>query len=180
MFVEWLKEPRAISGDGRQLSHLFVDNCSSHVVDDEGQDVLDRKNILLHHLPKNATDLCQPLDSFVLKVFKDCWRQKWNNKKWDLITTNSFSDDVSSRNGWSGKLTNPGKRFFLELAAEVTREINTRRDDSGMSLAQKAMVRCGLGVDSSGQWTKSMLFPHLSAIIDAYPAQFDGELPCAD
>lgn len=181
MFTEWLKEPRAFSGNARHLSHLFLDNCSSHAVDEEGEDVLERKNIVLHHLPKNATDLCQPLDSFVLKVFKDCWKQKWNRKKWDLIGANSSNGNTSSGKEWSGKkLSNPGKRFFLELAAEVAREINARRDESGMSFAQKAMVRCGLGLDASGEWTKSMLFPHLRDIIDAYPAQFDGQLPCVD
>lgn len=158
----------------------FFDNCTSHVVDDEGVDVLESKNIHLHHLPKNSTDICQPLDSFVLKVFKDCWKRRWNEKKWDLIVANNFSDNSSSANGWSGKLNNPGKRFFLELAADVVREVNARRDDSGMTLAHKAMVRCGLGLDSTGQWTTEMLYPHLRDIVEAYPDHFRGQIPSVD
>ena len=112
-----------------------------------------------------------------MKVIKDCWKSKWMQKKTTLIQENSFSNNSSSKGGWSGKLTNPGKRFFLQLAADVVREVNCRRDNEGMSLAHKAMVRCGLGLDASGQWNVGMLYPHLRDIIQSYPRQFDGALP---
>ena len=43
----------------------------------------------------------------------------------------------AANGAWSGKLKNPGKRFFLELAAEAVRKINEMRDAAGISYARK-------------------------------------------
>ena len=112
---------------------------------------MEENNIFLHHLPKYAIELCQPLDSFVIKAVKDCWRSKWRAKKIELLTNNDFSDDIEASRGWSGKLNNPGKRFFLKLAADVIQEVNSYTDSQILDMDQKSMIRCGLGFSAEGK-----------------------------
>ena len=82
VFVQWLSEPRAVRPDQqRRTRHIFLDNCGGHNYTGESEDMLERKIFALHHLPANATDLCQPADSFVISKIKDSWTEKWNKKK---------------------------------------------------------------------------------------------------
>ena len=74
----------------------------------------------------------------------------------------------------SGKLSNPGKIFFLKLAAESVRAVNLMKDKNGVSYARKAMIRCGLGLDLNGKWKESQLFPEMQMIINNHRAHFDG------
>lgn len=51
---------------------------------------------------------------------------------------------MGSGSGASGKLKNPGKGFFLKLAANSIREVNKQRDKNGVPYARKAMIRTGM------------------------------------
>ena len=58
----------------------------------------------------------------------------------------------SNRNGnSSGKLMNPGKRFFLGLAGRCVDEVNKCRDVDGITYARKAMILCGLNKGLNGK-----------------------------
>ena len=109
IFLEWLREPRAISCDsyGRERT-IFLDNCSGHGETDPQQAALQKLMTSLRFLPPNATDLCQPCDSFVIQKLKDRWLALWDEKKSELLQSPEWNDGVGS-----GKLPNPGKEFFL-------------------------------------------------------------------
>lgn len=81
-FREYLKERRAQQPDrlGRKKT-IFLDNCSGHLSEDECEEELQALNASFKYLPPNATDLCQPADSFVIAKIKDVWRSLWNAKK---------------------------------------------------------------------------------------------------
>ncbi|GMF41526.1 unnamed protein product [Phytophthora fragariaefolia] len=85
-FREYLQEPRAMCSDwmGREKT-IFLDNCSGHLGQEDCKEELDGLNADLRYLPPNATDLCQPVDSFVIAKIKDIWSRKWNAKKIELI-----------------------------------------------------------------------------------------------
>ena len=93
--------------------------------------------------------------------------------------------DMISKGNWvdwkkgSGKLTNPGKRFFLKLAAAVLRQVENERDEDGVSLVRKAMIGSGMALNLNGQWEVRQLFPHLQAIVSKYNENFQGT-PLAD
>jgi hypothetical protein len=62
--------------------------------------------------------------------------------------------------GWLGKLKNPGKEYFLHLAADAVRDVNSKRDAYGFSYTRKAMIHCGLLLDVDGIWRIEQLFQH--------------------
>ena len=82
---------------------------------------------------------------------------------------------------WSEKLTNLGKRFFLQLAADAIQDVNQLVDSDNLSYAKKSMIRCGLTLRIDGTWSVNQLFPHLQEIIEKHFPYFQGlevsELP---
>lgn len=89
------------------------------------------------------------------------------------------------RNEWvdwksgSGKLTNPGKTFYLKLTASVIREVENQRDKDGVSYVRKAIIGSGMALNLNGQWEVRQLFPHLQTIVQKYADNFQGT-PVAD
>ena len=67
-------------------------------------------NTKLRKLPANITDMCQPADSFILSKIKDAWKRRWDEYKCGMISRVEWMSGVK---GSSGKLRNPGKRFFF-------------------------------------------------------------------
>ena len=65
--------------------------------------------------------MCQPLDFFVNAMIKDASRAKREAEKLRRILAGEWADDL----GGSGKLSNPGKRFFLTLAATSLEKVNS-------------------------------------------------------
>ena len=168
VFPQWLRERRAIRRDHlNRKRHLFLDNCGCHNHSDELNAALLAINTSLRFLVPNSTHLAQPLDSFIIAALKKHWSAAWEAKKLDMIKNNQ----VSQR---SGKLLNPGKHFFLKLAAESVREVNKMRDTNGLTYAHKAMIRCGLSLNINGIWEISQLFPHLQEIIKENLDHFQG------
>ncbi|KAE8880253.1 hypothetical protein PF003_g35736 [Phytophthora fragariae] len=181
LFREYLQERRALAADscGRQIV-IFLDNFSGHLDESECDDEFHRLNARLRYLPPNATDLCQPADSFVIAKIKDVWSRMWNEKKIELIEDKECQNKARKDGSYSGKLKNPGKKFFLELAAAAVKEVNGKRDKNGINYARKTMMRCGLSLGVDGNWCTTQLFPHLQEIVKKYPAEFEGKVKSAE
>lgn len=82
VFKEWLSEPQSIwTVENGMKRVLYVDNCSGHNQNEEGDAFLAKINTELRKLPPNATDLVQPGDSFVIVKVKDAWRREWDSYK---------------------------------------------------------------------------------------------------
>lgn len=154
---------------------MFLDNCGGHNASDDLVSILERTKTKLCYFPPCATDLVQPADSFVISKIKDAWTTLWETEKLRMINAGEWSNGVRSDGAWSGKLLNPGKRFFLELAAKAVRQINEMRDSNGLTYARKAMIRCGLSLDVNGQWHEKQLTPQLQEIIKKHQKYYDGE-----
>ena len=135
---------------------------------------MDRINCSIRFLVANATHLVQPADSFVISKIKDVWKARWERYKFDAIQRGEWQNR-SRKNGCSGALKNPGKTFFLELAAQSVRSVNAQRDKNGLSYARKAMIRTGLSLDVNGEWHVKQLSPELQAIIKKHPGHFNGQ-----
>jgi DDE superfamily endonuclease len=127
---------------------LFLDNCGGHNETRESAATLEKIVTGIRLLPKNSTHLTQPADSFVIQKIMQAWQQGWDAKKVEMIK----DGDCKSGTHSSGKLKNPGYKFFLKLAAESVREVNKLRDKSGITYARKSMIRCGLSRDLNGVW----------------------------
>ncbi|POM74274.1 Hypothetical protein PHPALM_8797 [Phytophthora palmivora] len=79
LYREYLNEKNGNKGRPRgRKKTVFLDNCSGHLEADECREELDAINSDLKFSPPNATDLCQPADSFVIAKIKDAWNMKWN------------------------------------------------------------------------------------------------------
>lgn len=74
----------------------------------------------------------------------------------------------------SGNLPNPGKHFFLKLAADAVRDVNRQRDENRLTYVRKAMILCGLALNVNGVWEETQLSPELQAIINKHRVHFDG------
>ena len=92
-----------------------------------------------------------------------------------MICTNQWQNDSQSMRGWSSKLRNLGKPYFLSLAAATIRDINEKLDAYGMTYARKSMMSCRLSTNQDSIWRCEQLFLELQEIIMQYPIHFHGE-----
>ena len=125
LFVEFFADPRAFQADihGRQKL-VWVDNCTGHNITPRLTAVLEVRHTTLKYLLPYSTHLCQPVDTFIISKVKDAWTRQWKAKKTELIATRAWQNNPRADGQWSGKLTNPGKRFFLQLAADSVEDVN--------------------------------------------------------
>ncbi|KAL3700031.1 hypothetical protein R1sor_018053 [Riccia sorocarpa] len=155
VFPLWCKEKRAIARDLEGHTRiLYMDNCSCHNNTPELGAALREINSVVRKLPPNSTYLSQPCDSFVIEKIKQEWRNGWDAYKLQMIQRNMWSEGF-------GELLNPGKNFFLKLAADSVRKVNAMRDKHGLPYTRKAMIQCGLAKNVTGQWEVTQLFPQL-------------------
>ena len=113
LFSDYFVEPRAFQSDVHGRSKfIWVDNCTGHNMIPRLSTVLEANNAILKYLPPCSTHLCQPTDTFIISKVKDAWTKRWEAKKTDLITSNAWQNTPRANGGWSGKLSNLGKRFF--------------------------------------------------------------------
>lgn len=161
-FPEFFSEKRTFQPDpqGRQ-KYVFVDNYSGHKMTPDLQKVLNQVNSKIIFFPPNATHLIQPADSFVISNLKDNWRKIWDQHKMQMVLDGKFSE--------SGKIGNPGKKFFLSLAAQVAKKFNEKVNND----SYKAMKICGLNTDDDGKWKKTQLRKELQEIIQNYQSDFN-------
>jgi len=95
-----------------------------------------------------------------------------------MILANGFSNNPRGGElAFSGKLNNPGKMYFLTLAANVARELNARTDHNGVNYATKCMIRTWLSLDLNGTWYLGQLSPELRDIVERNSDFFDGKEP---
>ncbi len=173
LFPEYFLEPRAYQADLHHRTKLvWLDNCSGHNSTPRLEATLIEKHTVLKFLPPCCTDLCQPADTFVISKIKDAWTKRWEAKKTDMIRLEAWQDVPRADGTWSGKLKNPGKRFFLQLAADAIEDVNRQVDIDNMSFARKSMIRCGLALGIDGTWNVQQLFPHLQEIVAKYEQHF--------
>lgn len=172
LLLEWLSESRAIKPlPMRQHRVLYVDNCSSHNNNTHVRRQLQAIRTTMQKIPPNATHLLQPADSFIIQKIKDAWRSRWEDYKYECIKDGNWVDGINS----SGKLPNPGKGFFLRLAADAVREVNAQRDKNGVQYARKAMIMTGMSLNLNGLWEESQLTQELQQIVAKHRNHFEGE-----
>ena len=176
LFADFFEEPRAFQSNLHgQTKLIWVDNYTGHNLTSRLQGVLQAKQSILRYLPPCSTHLCQPADTFIISKIKDAWTKRWEAKKTELIATNTWQNTPRGDGQWSGKLTNPGKRFFLQLAADSVEDVNREVDCDNMSYARKAMIRSGMALGVDGIWTVHQLFPHLQELIAKHEPYFHGQ-----
>jgi hypothetical protein len=175
-FPEYFNEPRAFQVNVQQRTKVvWLANCSSHSLTPRLTTVLTGKNTILRYLPPCSTHLCQPADTFIISKIKDAWTKRWEAKKIQLIQTNAWQNTTHTDGQWSGKLTNPGKRFFFQLAADSIEDVNKEVDCNNMSYARKAMICCGMALNVDGSWSVNQLFPQLQDIVAKHVQYFQGQ-----
>ena len=125
LFAEFFADPRAFQADihGRRKL-VWVDNCTSHNITSRLTAVLEASHSALKYLLPCSTHLCQPADTFIISKVKDAWTRRWEAKKIELIAIGAWQNNPRADGQWSGKLTNPGKQFFLQLAADSVQDVN--------------------------------------------------------
>jgi hypothetical protein len=96
-------------------------------------------------------------------------------KKTKLIREQQWQNDLHGRRGFSGKLKNPGKPYFLSLVVAIVRDVNEEVDAYDMIYARKSIIRCGLSLDQDGVWKTEQFFPELQQIIVEHQNHFEGE-----
>lgn len=91
-----------------------------------------------------------------------------------------MSETVNAQNHPSnGMLLNLQKRF-LKFADNTARDVNAMRDESNLTHACKAMIRCAFAKQLSGLWEVRSLFLHLENNILLYRENFEGFNPDSD
>eukprot|EP00644_Phytophthora_capsici_P010721 jgi/Phyca11/104505/e_gw1.9.853.1 len=143
---EWLQEPRCWGHGGPFVGSrvLWMDNASGHCGED-------------------------PADRFPIQRIKEHWRRLAERRNLEAIRNGDWKTGAAS----SGKLANPGKNFFLELAAECIRLVNLEKDKNGDNWAKKSMIQCGLDVPRDGVWNLEQLSKELQDVIAIYPEAFE-------
>ena len=149
-----------------------MDNCGGHTITPKFEKALQEINTTIRLFLASATDLLQSADSFVIQKLKAVWTKQWDEQKVALLRHPGNERTYESS---LGLLRNPGKRFFLQLAANVVREVNGQRDDEHHKYARKAMIRCRLAKRSNGLFEIRQLFRHLQNIISKCRENFDGK-----
>ena len=89
-------------------------------------------------------------------------------EKEHLVLNNNWSDGPRS----SAKILHPGKPYSMNLAVKCASEVNAVIDHNGIPLVRKAMIRCGLALNTNGCWEIIQLFLHLQAIMQRHPMEF--------
>ncbi|OWY94915.1 hypothetical protein PHMEG_00035222 [Phytophthora megakarya] len=175
VFAQWLGEARILRRLPRaQKLIIWADNYSGRLSDDAKQQIT-RLNAEVRSFPANATHLVQPADSFVISKIKDVWTKRWEAKKVEMIRVNKWQNDARSDGSWSDAPRNPGKSFFLNLAADAVGDVNLQRTKKGkITYAQKAMVRCCLAT-VNGKWGIDQLSEELQFIIADHYDNFQGK-----
>lgn len=116
----------------------------------------------------NATDICQSCDIFVIQKPKEVWIGKCDEYKCNCVL--NFEMETTK----SGKIPNPGKRFFLQLSADTVREVNCRTHKSSLSLAFRLKIFTGMSLNVNGKWEESQVIEQLQLIIAKFRSHFEG------
>jgi hypothetical protein len=179
LFSQYFEEPRAYQIDiYNRTKTILVDNCTGYNITPRLSMVLAKKRTTLRYLPLCATHLCQLMDTFIISKIKDTWTKRWEAKKLELIQQDSWQNKPRDDGQWSGKLTNLGKKFFLQLATDSIEDVNRQVDIDNMSYARESMIKCGLALGADSTWNINQLFSQLQQIVVKHQQYFEGlEVP---
>lgn len=166
VMCQWLSESRVITEIPNHRRLLYLDNCSGHTETPELLEASAKINTEIRYFPPNTTHLIQPCDSFIIQKIKRTWTNHWEAYKMDMIAKGRWKDSA-------GKIHNPGKSYFLQLAARCVREVNQQRDEDGVSVARKAMIITGMALNTNGVWEIRQLNPGLQRIIQKHKSVFE-------
>lgn len=147
---------------------IIVENCPGHACTQELQKTLAETRTEVRFLPKNATEICQPTATFIIQKVKAAWRKRWDKQCVELVETEAWKTHIRG----CGKLQNPGKRFYFQLAADAIRNSNAQRDSNGVLYTRKAMIRWGMAKSMNGIWEFQQLFASLQEIAGLYREKF--------
>ena len=64
----------------------------------------------------------------------------------------------------------------MDLQTQCINEVNRMTDNDGIPLIQKAIIWCGLALNTNNSWKIPQLFQHLQDIIERHPSEFHGNL----
>lgn len=119
IFNQWLTEIKALPPvSPRKKMVLFLDNCSNDAFTEEVIETLRKIRTEVRFLPADATDLCQPADSFVIQNVKAAWGAKSDVKKLSMIENICWVDPKKK----SGDLVNPRKMYCFNLTKNAVGE----------------------------------------------------------
>lgn len=114
-------------------------------------------------------------------------RSRWNGKHSRIIhlvlstscTVLEGLEDGSNYekpvDGLIGKDQEPGETFSLLSAEKATERVKWQCEESGISYTGKAMIICGLALNSNGLWEEQQETPKWQSIIGKHRHNFDGE-----
>lgn len=176
IFKEYLHDQRtwgSASTTDPVVRDLWLDNASAHEYTDIDEHLSQLKT-RRRMFPANTTDRLQPCDRFVIKVFKQYWRELWGQERMRLINEQQY--ETTRGSNASEKLKRPSRRWMLETAAKCVKLVNESIcEKTGMTFAHKAMVQCGVGVGFDGKWKVSQLSGTLQKIVAEFPEYFNRE-----
>lgn len=120
VFKQWLSEPRAIKLlPNNEWRILFVDNVLGTPLNRTRGRNCGHIRRTIQKFPPNARHLIQLADSFIIQKVKCAWPRGWDEYKRKCIEDNLWTIG-------SGKMPNPGKTFYLKLAAATVRDFMRR------------------------------------------------------
>ncbi len=172
LWAQYLQEPRAHyhehATDRSKQRVIFVDNFNGHHDDGNGNmhAALESNNATICYLVAAATDKIQSCDSFVILKIKDAYMEIWDDYKFKAIKDGLWREGSSA-------LQNPGKLVFMRMAAEAVHWVNKQRNQTGLTYARKAMIRCELSFDITREWHEKQLNCDLQIIIEKHRPHFE-------
>ncbi|KAE9215427.1 hypothetical protein PF005_g9442 [Phytophthora fragariae] len=138
LMTEWLQEPRCWghAWPFTAARTLWMENASGHC-ESEVEDTARELRTTVRLFPANATEKVQPADRFPIQRIKEHWRRLAERRNIEAIRKGDWKTGSAS----SGKLANPGKQLFLNLASECIKLENEEKDHNSVDWAKKSMIQ---------------------------------------
>ena len=154
--VNYFSEPNIIQSlDNKRICLIWMDSCCIHRKSIKHIDALRLSRIELKRFYANGTSNPQPLDQLILRISKAECRKRWARRRNELVEVGELTS--------TGRISNPGKYFFLEQVKKVVEELNSRTIGN-LALARKFMVMCRFIRSKNGAWKLSYLTPELRTV----------------
>jgi len=170
LFAEYFANPELIEPlPFPRVRKIWIDNPRVHAETPALLQSLEPLRTELKRFLSNATTLVQALDQYLIRIFKAEWRKRWELKQAELCITEVYTAQ--------GRISNPGKHFYLQLVKDVIDDLNERTTDRGISLARESLICTGLAPDIDGVWKISQLTKELQSMVNAHMDCFNGLNP---
>ncbi|TYZ51192.1 hypothetical protein PybrP1_012005 [[Pythium] brassicae (nom. inval.)] len=118
VFAQWLAEDRCVRRDAHGMTQVvYLDNAAGHNENGITRDILQKKSVQLCFLPPRAPISANRQMRTLNSDLKRVRNEEWEKEKLRRAMPQRFSNMPNAAGEWSGKLQQPGKRFFLKLVA---------------------------------------------------------------